>query len=394
MTKRNYDNWIDAFYSWVAPRSEAPESFLRLIALFTIAAVTKKNVVIPPRNILGGWECYPNIYIVLIARPGVARKGTTMNFGERLLFAAPNLVASPQFITQSAMLTAMSESPDGSIYVAADELASIFQKSKAEMIEFLVDGYDTRKAIIGRTQIRSTEFIEHPCINFFACTQPDWMKENLPVSVITGGFASRTLFAYESQPRQRRMYYRSKDINYDELDQMQVKLQEDLQAIADIKGEFEITDETMDTIEAWYQVENKKELDTCDTKLQGYYARKPVHLHKLAMLHQLSKSNELVLTMDNFKFAFKVLKDIESRMVHIFKAIGKNEFTADLSSIRTFLRQNREVPVSTLFEVFQSSADPEKLKSLISFFVLSKEVEQDVRGEEVWYTYIGKKSDE
>lgn len=396
MAKRNYDNWIEAFYSWVAPRSEAPESFLKLISLFTIATVVKKHVVIPRENMLGGWECYPNIYVVLIARPGVARKGTTMNFGEKLLFSSSNLVSTPQFISQSAMITAMTESPDGSIYVAADELSSIFQKSKGDMIDFLVDGYDTRKPLAGRTQLRGVEFVEKPCINFFACTQPDWMKENLPTSVITGGFASRTLFAYESQPRQRYMYYTEEriGITYKELEEIQTKLIEDLETIGDIKGEFAIEKSTMDKIEAWYQVDNKKELDTCDTKLQGYYARKPVHLHKLAMLHQLARSDELVLTMDNFKFAFKVLRDIESRMPHIFKAIGKNEYTADLSSIRTYLRQHKEVPLSTLYEVFESSAEPEKLKSLISFFVLSKEVSYEIKGEEVWYTYIGKKSDE
>lgn len=204
---RNYKNWRHGFLEWVMPRSEAPQSFLALVALFGVATAVRKHVKVPRSAGLGGWECYPNIYVTLVAEPGVARKTTTMDFVDEILKDLTNAPSAPTIITQASLMTTLSESPDGSIYITASELGSLVQKSKTEMFEFLTDGYDARKAIRGRTILRGHEVIENPCINMMACSQPGWMKENMPASVITGGFASRTIFAYEEKARLRQMYW-------------------------------------------------------------------------------------------------------------------------------------------------------------------------------------------
>lgn len=382
---RQLENWLTNFLEWTEPRSEAPKSFLTITGLFTLAVAVRKHVKVP-KKYLGGWECYPNIYVVIVGEPGIARKTTTMDFGDQLLLRLPNTPAAPTVVSQAALLSAIVESPDGSIYITASELASLVQKSKIEMFEFLNDGYDTRKAFRGRTISRGNEVVENPCINMFACTQPVWMKENMPASVITGGFASRTLFIYEEEPGNVNMYYTHVDIP--RLETLTPKLINDLEHISNIKGEFELTKEAYEFMQDWYKTENRRELTQCSPKLRGYYARKPAHAHKLAMLFHLSYSDDLVLQLDDFRRALEYLESIEKNMIKIFGGIGKNIYTSDIDALREYFRTKQRVPRSEVYVAFQSSAEPTKLQGLIDFLVITKELDVSVDKGEFFYTAL------
>lgn len=383
---RNFPNWITGFLDWVMPRSEAPKSFLELVALFGIACAVRKHVKIPREAGLGGWECYPNVYIVLTAEPGVARKTTTMDFVDEILKDLTNAPSAPTFMTQASLMSTLAESSDGSIYITASELGSLIQKSKLEMFEFLTDGYDTRKAIRGRTILRGHEVIENPCINLMACTQPGWMQENMPASVITGGFASRTIFAFEAEPRMRTMYYEGLD--YAKLADMRLKLLEDLEHIANIKGEFTITTEAKQWMESYYRFDMPEDAAAADHRLKGYYARKHVHMHKFAMLHRMARSDELVIEKEDFQQALKILQHVEKRIVRIFQKLGKNEYVNPLEAIRTYLQERGTVPLPELYKTFEAVAEPSKLQSLLQFFILSQEVTVESHEDTIYYTYL------
>lgn len=368
------------------PRSEAPRSFLELTALFGIACAVRKHVKIPREAGLGGWECYPNIYLVLVAEPGIARKTTTMDFVDEILKDLSNAPSAPTYMTQASLMSTLAESPDGSIYITASELGSLIQKSKVEMFEFLTDGYDTRKAIRGRTILRGHEVIENPCINMFACTQPGWMQENMPASVITGGFASRTLFAFEAEPRMYSMYY--DHLNYAELDEKRLKLLEDLEHISNLKGEFSINRDAKEWMEKYYRFDMQDERTLADHRLKGYYARKHVHMHKLAMLTKLSRSDELVIEKEDFENALKILNHIEKRILRIFQKFGKNEYVNPLEAIRNYIQERGTVPLPELYTNFEGVAEPSKLQSLIQFFILTQEVTVESHNDTIYYTYV------
>lgn len=387
---RHYKNWISGFLEWVMPRSEAPKSFLDLVALFGLACSVRKHVKIPRSAGLGGWECYPNVYIVLAAEPGVARKTTTMDFVDEILKDLTNAPAAPTFMTQASLMSTLAESPDGSIYITASELGSLIQKSKNEMFEFLTDGYDSRKAIRGRTILRGHEVIENPCINMMACTQPGWMQENMPASVINGGFASRTIFAFEAEPRIREMYW--DNVDYSKLDDIRIKLLEDLEHIAQIKGEFTIASNAKDWMSTYYKTQIPIEVEKADHRLKGYYARKHVHLHKFAMLYHMARSDELVLELRDFTEAWTLLSYIEKNIIKIFSKFGRNEYMTPIEAIRSFMKERRTVPLTTLYAKFEGVAEPSKLQTLIQFFILTGEVDVSQDEGEIVYTYVETKA--
>ena len=80
-------SWLKAFDEWTLPRSEAPATMIRWAGLFTLASAVKRRIWFP-REILGSYDIFPNLYVVFVAKPGVARKSTTAGYAEELLVEA------------------------------------------------------------------------------------------------------------------------------------------------------------------------------------------------------------------------------------------------------------------------------------------------------------------
>lgn len=371
MAKRKLENWLLGFKEWASPRTEAPEAFIFWTGLFTLAAAIRKHVWIP-QGILGNWECYPNVYIIFVGPPGIAKKTTSMTFGDKLLAQLPEVPASPTIVTQAALATAIATSSDGSMYITASELASLISKSKTDMYEFLTDGYDTRKDIRISTISRGPETIKNPCFNMLACTQPAWILENMPASVIGGGFAARCIFVFEDSPSSFKMYYTHIDWNI--INDLEQKLVEDLVYISqNINGEFSLTKEALDFGEDWY-VSNMNKVKEKDPRLQGYFSRKAVHLHKVAELLVIAQRDELVITEDDLKAALRVLETIEYKLMHVFRNVGRNIHSVDVDTIREFIRMHKKVERSLVYKSFQAIALPDVVDKLLTGLALMGDI--------------------
>ena len=120
---RKCDNWLLSFRDWSLPRSEAPESFHFWAGLFTIASVLKRRVYVS-EELLGGWDCYPFMYIIFVAPPGVARKSTTARYAENLLSSVPLVNLAPTAITVEKLIKELERVKDSAISVFSSEFSS------------------------------------------------------------------------------------------------------------------------------------------------------------------------------------------------------------------------------------------------------------------------------
>lgn len=383
---RQNENWLLKFKDWCEPRSESPHTFIFWAGLFAISATVRKHVWIP-KSILGSWNCYPNLYVSFIAPAGL-RKTTTMLYADELLHTLGKdiLPSAPTLITQAALLQELVESKDGSIYITASELASFISKSKAEMFEFLTDCYDTSKPLKARTVGRGIEEVKSPCLNLLGCATPEWVAANMPADVIGGGFASRMMFVYEEEPRRRQMYYR--ELNHDILEEYKQSLVNDLAHIGLIEGEFDIEDEAELFMEDMYNTWSR-EIKTRDPRIKGYYERKHIHVHKVAMLMSLATKDELMLNITDFKAAIKVIELIERKMINVFAHIGKNEYTADIDGIRDFIKIRTTVTRANVYRTFQSNARPEIIESMITALKIMGDIKESIEAGETVYKFIG-----
>ena len=363
MSKRRLSNWLESYVQWTRPRCESPDTFIMWSGLFALSAALRRHVKIP-RELMGGWEIAPNLFVLFVAPPGRARKSTTIGFvADDILAELQRITRAPTIVTGAALVKQLVESDDAALYITSHEFSSLIMKSKIEMFEILTDLFDGKRHIEASTISRGIDFAERPCINLLAATTPRWITENMPESVIGGGFASRVIFIYEDRVRRRQLYY--ENLNYKFLDDLKEKLVEDLQHIADnLNGDFKLSDDAKDFMEVWYR--ENADVPDADYRLSGYLERRPAHIHKVAMLLRIAQSDTLVIEREDFQKAIYLLEIVEQRLPQVFKEIGKNIHAPDMEQILEFVKARKKVGRTELLRQFNSAAHPNLLQELIT----------------------------
>ena len=340
---------------------------------------------------MGSYDIYPNMYIMFVGPAGGPRKSTTANASD-ILLGIPGCTAGPEMVTKEALLAKMvKDDRENAIYVLAPEFGEFIIKSGNSMYGFLTNLYDGKANLGDVTLSRGTVFAEKPCINLLGATTPEWVAENMPLSVIGGGYASRVIIISEESVRRRKLFY--DDVPQIPLLELRENLRDDLAHIAtEIKGDFKFdSKETMKWTEDWY-IGYADSLTAEKYKIIGYYNRRHVHALKIAMLLHISYSDELVITLDDVQSAIKLLEDIEDKLPNAFNHIGKNKNTGTLELIKRYIDQSGKVSALEIkkkfLHAFESGDD--LLKNLVTLQEI-QEIKMVRLDDELYYIPYPKK---
>ena len=366
-SKRVLGNWLQVYNRWTLPRSEAPASMVLWAGLFTLASALKRKVCFP-RALMGSYEIYPNLYCIFVGQPGVVRKSTTAGYAEELLLEVNNILKdetmniSPTAISASKLIESISKTDDASLTIVSSEFSSFIGTSKEQMYELLTDIFDGKRKFDYATRAHSLELADQPVVNLLAATTPSWISKQPPEHFLGGGFASRVIFVYETKRRQYKMYY--DDVNYKEIEDLGKLLVADLAHITTLKGHFKHeTPELRNEMESWYKAHAEK--GASDTRLSGYYERKHVHVHKVAMLLSVAERDDLIVTKAHFEAAKILLSEIEEKMPRALASIGTNPIGHHLYDMLDFIRDREEVTKKTLMARFFRDLNREQISELI-----------------------------
>lgn len=382
---RKCENWLATFRDWSLPRSEAPESYHLWAGLFTLASVFRRQLKIP-KSILGGWEVSPTLFVIFVAPPGKARKSTTAYYSEELLREIPIVERCATSITKEQLLKKLSDSKDSSLSIFSSEFAMFIQKSGFDMYDVLTHLFDANRDVSVETIGRTLDFAEKPCVNLLACTTPDWVANNMPETVIGGGFASRVIFVFEERSRRYKLIHDENEIDWVEMDRMKKALVSDLLHFSTLTGEFKLApgvgkwlDNEDPKALGWYQ-KHMNGGTTTNYRLQGYHERKPAHMFKLAMLMHLSYSDELILTQPDIESALSILESLEVKLPKTFENIGRNPNAVDIMRILDFIRSKGEASMRDVLRQFYQVAEGWKLRDMIQGLVDMGEIKLYVDG--------------
>ncbi len=376
MTQRKTENWLQSFREWVVPRSEAPESFVFWAGVGTLASALRRRVFIP-RAELGGWECFPHLYIMFVGPPGM-RKSTAMDYGIDLQVQDPNIKRPPTLITKESLVNTIIQSPDSSASVLVKEFSDLILKGGKEMYDLLTSLFDANRELSVGTMARGFEGTERPCLNFSACTTPGWISANMPEESISGGFASRVIFVYEKELSKRGLFFNKQMENGGEaaFNEIEKKLVHDLVHISsNLSGTFTFTPEAREKLEHWYQ---NMSTTAIPKKMAGYMARKHVHVLKLAMILTVAKGDELVIDWPTAEMAINILTLTEKKLPLVFAGVGKNEYSLEMTDMADYIKENGTVARATILRHFQSAAEPHRINSFLEALVSMKLVTNEL----------------
>lgn len=331
---RHFPDWINAYIEY-ASFSEAPTRMHFWSAVSSIAGVLRRRTWLE----MGYFTWTPCFYVVLVAPPGVVSKSTTAGIAMDILRRVPGVKFGPQVVTWPALVEAFEQSREEfewngeyhaqcALTIESSEFGNLVNPADREMIDLLVTLWDAKKGGFKKvTKTSGVNVVENPWINLIACTTPAWIAGNFPEYVIGGGFTSRCVFVYEDK--------KAKLVAYPGLvipagkAETETKLVQDLEHISNvIIGPFQMTPDAINWGVGWYKTHNEGGGGVAlrdDDRFGGYNARKQTHVHKLAMVLSAARTDEMVISMDDLKTAYKMVTDLEEDLPKVFSKIGRTE---------------------------------------------------------------------
>lgn len=326
---RHFTNWLQA-YCTHTEHLEAPTNLHFFSGVAAIAGVLRRHVWFDQ----GYFNWYPNFYIIIVAKPGIVNKSTSIGVAMDLLREVPGVNIGPSSITWQALVQHMgnvAEQVDingefhtqSCLTFVASELGTLIDFHNREMIDVLVDLWDGKTGSWDKmSKMSGKESIVNPWISFIAGTTPAWLSDNVPEGAIGGGFASRCIFVYGAEKRHLVAYPKAR-LPQSYFDN-RLKLLADLEQMSLLRGEYKLTPEARVFGEEWYHTlwTNTPEHLRGD-RFEGYLARKQTHMHKLAMVAAAAQRDELVLLKEDLVLAETLLESVENDMILALDRVGR-----------------------------------------------------------------------
>lgn len=347
---RKLDNWLDAFVEY-GHVGEAPDHTLFWCGVSTLAGALGRRCWLPQVT----FKWYPNMFVVIVAPPGVIAKTSTGDIGMDLLKEIDGIHFGPNVVTWQALVKSFKKTVEVFEYTAgkpveihqmtiyAGEFGNFMHPDDRDCMDMLVTLWDCKnihKETIGDGEVH----LDNTCLNVLGCTTPGWISGAVPLYMIEGGLISRVIWVYGEDKRelvayQREFTQRQKDLRRYLLD--------DLNVIAKLEGPFTLTPEAVTWGDEWYKKHNElhcKGQD--DSRFGGFYARKQTHIHKLAMILSVAKRNDLVIGREELEQAEYHISALEGDLRLIFDRIGRSEVSNHSDRIIEYVHQRPEgVPI-------------------------------------------------
>lgn len=315
-------DWITGFQEYTE-NITSPPIFRKWAAICTIAgAIERKGWV----HTLGS-NLYPNLYVTLIAPPGVGKTEVTWRVNEMWQSLEEHCIASSS-VTKASLIDELDDAKRrildlggavpvtnfNSLLICSNELGVLIPTYDMEFMNTLTDLYDCKTYSESRRTKNIKIRIDNPQLNFLAACTPSYLMGVLPEGAWDQGFLSRMILIYSGE-RQLRGLFDVKATNEVLGDQ----LKDELAIIGDVHGKFEFTEEAGEFINRWHMSGGEPKPD--HPKLHHYSTRRTAHVLKLSMSAAASATDDRIITLTHVETALDWLIEAELYMPDIFKAM-------------------------------------------------------------------------
>jgi len=372
---RKFPNFVRAFMSFVK-KQESTDKIRMWTGLSLVATALERRV----------WQArtyghlFPNLFIAIVAPPGLVKKSTTTGSGMSLLREMGTIKFVPEQITDASFVDAMVRSYKEFEYNGrkckqspalfyGSELSVTLKDTYGSIVELFTQFFDCEPNNANMPWTRSTIMhgnanIHGPCLNILGCTTPDWLRFSIPAEQMNGGFASRIIFVYENEmpdcmisipkPEAGDESYRQDLIN-------------DLKCIQGMVGEMRMTSDAEKLFHALY-VTNKNLIATKfkNHRLSGFLGRKLSPLtEKLAMCWSASERSDGIIEETHVHTAFQAISMIEQSVLNDLVFAGKNPLSGPISKVIELLETQNFVTTTQLSREFFRDLDSDGVMKLM-----------------------------
>lgn len=378
MNTRNFPNFIEAFTEYTQ-HVEAPKKFLDWSAVSALAGALERKVWI---NFNGTHPVYPNMYIMLIGAPGLAKKSSSSELAVDLIKANPDLRFMSTQMTSASLVAQLVECGkqrfvtldnekynNSSLYLYSSEAAVTLKEITGSVTELLTDFYDCKPSWWSNTvawtkETRSDGRVEifNPCTNMLACSTPDWLVKAIGADDIKGGFASRIIFVVQRGKPEKSVGWVD---SLPDMRKLRSMLISDLGRVSQLQGQFH-ADKSFGTAFNVFKKRHEGWLEkNSNDKMIGYHARKAWHIMKLSQVLAVNTGDELVVNQGHWEQAEAMLTATEADMYHAFGGTGQNYMSHQIQMVWEFVRNKESFTRKEVLGAFWQDLDSKTLNETL-----------------------------
>lgn len=264
-----------------------------------------------------------------------------------------------------------------SLFIFADELATLIGLNQIEMINFLTEIYYC-PADYSYALAREKRDIDFPYLNLIGCITPTSLAAHLPPQSVGQGFSSRVIMVYEGVAR-------AKVFPAPELDKdLEIKIGAKLVSAHDFAGNFIIQPQALKMMGEIYH--NFKP-NINDSRFQHYEQRRLDHLIKLCMVLAAGEDRHEVCLRD-VADAQIILEATEVNMAESLGEIGLDKLTIAKQQMREMIMSSWPlgISVSVLKQNMLRDMQPRDFETTLSTFAnngLCKLTQRDHQGSKI-----------
>jgi len=241
--------------------------------------------------------------------------------------------------------------PDGhaSLAFVLQELSSLMRKRTEDVVNFLLGLYDCPPDYGYMTKTQGEDRIRKGCINMLAGTTPSFMSSTFDDRLTDEGFNSRTFYVYAARNRKNQVRIANRSAS-------QISFRQDLlnhiRRLTSLHGEIAVDDTVWSKLQTWWDAyeNDKTKRANHSLKLTAYYARKNIHVLKLAIAKHFSESVDMIITWEEIEWAINFL-DKEEKMMHLGLSLeGRTDESKMSRKVLEFLASGEKSYVDILME--------------------------------------------
>ena len=388
----NYDKW-NSYMSGVS----SPQSYIDFGFYYLIAASLQRRVWTGPDQ----KRLYPNQYVTLVGEPGLGKglviepvsymlryhkleingqqKTTVDNSLDHALaesnYERATKIKSPEkpllfpvaadATTYEALVTALARATRGISYKVYDdtlqkftskaylhcslafcleEISSLFRRKTEDTVNLLIKMYDCGD-YEKETKTQGIDFVKQGCLNFLGGTTPSFMEATFNDHLLNDGYSSRCWFIYESANRFNTLTIPTLT---EEQKQYRVDLLAHIKKLSYLYGHIDFEQDAWNWLENWYKNIHPKTRPNTSPKLIPYYARKNIHVQKMAIAVHCAEDAEMnedkspknKIKLASCQRAMHLLDDAELRAHYALSFNGNNPLAVVSKKMIKFLRAN------------------------------------------------------
>jgi hypothetical protein len=336
------------------------------------------------------------MYIVLVAEPGVVRKTQAITYGRRIMDKVDSIITTADSVTMQAMIQDLEAAampthmPDGtvmthnSLTVISREFESFLgqKKENTPMLVLLTDLFDCEELPWKyRTKNSGSNSLSAVFVNLLAATTPGSLASSLPASAIGGGLTTRIIFVFADKKAGK------VPVPEKPPELLQLALVQDLEVISRIVGVYNFSGDCRQEWIKWYnEYEELDDKRICgDTTFDGWYARKPMLIIKLAQILSAAKTSDMDVEWCAFEEAIALLEDVERTMGKTFNAVGRSEISSDVSVVQAIIDKYGTIDETHLMQLVWRDIDSNKLDNVLATAIRSGGIIRDFTGGKITY---------